>query len=192
MNKVIVGISGKQGSGKTTLSRGIQNSFSGWGISSEVLKFAQPLYEMHDAVRSVLQKYGYSPYDYEKKDGNLLQLLGTEWGRDTLGEGVWCDILKFRANASESKIVIVDDCRFLNELSAIKEFNNFTVRLEAPSKIRKARAEVWRDKENHPSEIALDYAIQDFDLVLDSSVWGPDPIVAVCIEEIFKRLKCTP
>ena len=40
------------------------------------VRFAAPLYEMHDSIGEVARKYG---IPFAEKESLLLQLLGTEW-----------------------------------------------------------------------------------------------------------------
>lgn len=153
--KRVVLISGKQGSGKTTLSRNLTLLLTENGFDPVNIKFADVLYELHDGIWQTMGKYGRKLN--AKKDGPLLQLLGTEWGRNTLSENIWVEIAQYRAAEALKNpraIVIIDDCRFPNELAAFPEA--FKVRLEATADIRKERCEAWRDNENHPSETALD------------------------------------
>lgn len=185
----IVAISGKQGSGKTTLSSGLYDWYKD---KREVLrfKFADPLYGMQAALKDVLHYYGET---FKTPDGKLLQLLGTEWGRETLGEDVWARILERRIKGlyeadHDKKLVIVDDCRFVNELKLFEDLKYWqtgirvvTVRLEAPEHVRKVRAEKWRDNTNHRSEVALDESKGQFELVLDGhNLSAPEIVDRVC------------
>lgn len=189
MNKhTIVAISGKQGSGKTTLAKSLVEKYKG-----SHFKFADPLYDMHNSIRDLLfTKYNYS---MKVKDGKLLQLLGTEWGRNTLGETIWSDLTSRRimskihdCDTYENKaFIVIDDTRFENELdmfSYFKEVSNchvITIRLEAGEEVRKVRADDWRPATEHPSEVGLDHRIKDFDLVLDTSILGAKSIFSfVC------------
>lgn len=169
-------ISGKQGSGKSTLSEMVHQCSARIGYKMPVvLKFADSLYEMHDRVLELLDKYEIS---HPPKDKRLLQLLGTEWGRSVYGDDIWVRIMKQRiaklTGPHEPRRlcdpVIIDDCRFENEFDAFPEA--LRVRLECPESVRKPRTEGWRDVTSHPSEIDLDrYAAHGFfDLYLDTSV----------------------
>jgi len=167
---MIVLISGKQGSGKTStaneLAEILKNTYGKLVLRT---RFAQPLYEMHDKVLEVLEGYGVKR-DL-KKDGPLLQLLGTEWGRKTIDENIWANLTYNKVMNSLDDFAIIDDARFENEFDIFPESECLRVRLDAPEEVRKARCEMWRAETNHPSEIGLDsYAMAgEFDLYLDSA-----------------------
>lgn len=180
MKRVIL-ISGKMGSGKTTLSGALKDALKDKLVAR--IKFADPLYQMHDAVLGLLASYGFTREI--KKDGPLLQLLGTEWGRKHLGEDIWVMIAKNRADRllKEADVVIFDDARFENELDAFPEA--LKIRLECPREIRKARCEMWRENDTHPSEIALDASIGKFDLV----IYTGDEAREECVAQVLKALE---
>lgn len=148
----IIVISGKQGSGKSSLGRELTRRLKAPTVTH---KFAAPLYEIHDAAYRVLKGYGIER-DPGVKDGRLLQLLGTDWGRSVLGENVWADACRNLAViwADIGHNVIIDDCRFDNEFDAFPDA--IRVRLSCPRKTRKQRCEAWRKNDKHPSEVGLD------------------------------------
>lgn len=161
----IIALSGKQGSGKTTTAKMLKEALQSKGVEVRMMKFADPLYDMQNAIQEILGRYGVG---MKVPDGKLLQLLGTEWGRSTLSDTIWADILieRIKLVTGEKTVVIVDDTRFPNELVALQFLKAFTVRLEAGEGARKVRAEKWRDRTDHPSEIALDG--YSFDLLADT------------------------
>lgn len=188
---VIVVVSAKQGGGKTTLSNRLREKIEERGKYPFFnLKFAETIYKMHDLIRGVLKECNYENYDYSKKDGRLLQLLGTEWGRG-MDEQIWVSLLHGQIkNLPKDAIVAVDDCRFENEFDS---FNNMPgvlkVRIEASRQTRKFRCtstpgSVWRDDESHPSETGLDHyaAMGKFDLVLDSDRLSADDVFRYVME----------
>lgn len=191
MNHIVL-ISGKMGSGKTTLANSLIESLNRrghWIGHSEI--FAEPLYKMHDACREIIRNLGVEP-PHPNKDGNLLQLLGTEWGRKTLGDDIWIRLLKNEISKMEkimgkynpNVVSIVSDCRFKNEFNALPQA--YRVRLECQRHIRKGRVAMWRDNETHQSEIDLDeYADQGkFDYVFDTDKYS----VAHCTDIIIAQL----
>jgi hypothetical protein len=218
--------SGKQGSGKTTLTNAIlKNAALAQYDQVHTFKFADSLYELHDTIcnktRRFIEAGDHSPeavvyfvfndlmpyilnkmegwtglrpdavviaqlrtylcdwvmfriqHGVLKKEGPLLQYLGTEFGRNGYGVNVWVDILKKKLapymEPGPTKLLIsIDDCRFENEFDAFPEA--LRVRLECPEEIRKVRADSWRDNSNHPSEVGLDaYAdAGKFDMYFDT------------------------
>lgn len=162
---MIILISGKMGSGKTTLAKELIQEMNG-----RHFKFADALYEMHDAIGEVAENY---EIPFDQKEGTLLQLLGTEWGRKVKGQDVWVNALKHRVAMSlqvaPNMPIIIDDCRFPNELLAFP--SAIKIKLFATKEARKARADAWRENDTHESETALDNVIDSaFDLVIDTSL----------------------
>lgn len=166
MKSTVILISGKQGSGKTTLANAL-----GATLQNELpktycnqLTFASTIYEVHDSANRILASKGIKRDIV--KDGPLLQLLGTEWGRKTIGENVWVDCLKGDvANTIRSYegkkgyedahvVCIVSDCRFKNEFDGIEDA--IKIRLECDKEVRMKRCSMWRDNDTHPSEVDLD------------------------------------
>lgn len=183
-------ISGKQGSGKTTLAREIIKRWETLpkGRALEI-PFAKPLYEMHDFLLGYMANLG---FDRDiVKDGPLLQYLGTDWGRKNFGDNVWVDANKAAIEIEKKKydwadlLIVIPDCRFQNEL-----FNNVlakTVRLECAREIRKARCSAWRENDTHPSEIDLDHFANElelFDLTLNTGELSLD----YCVGEVMNLL----
>ena len=186
----IIGISGTQGSGKSTLAAALVAHYSGLHM-----KFAKVLYDLHEAIRKVMKSYD---YEMMPKDGRLLQLLGTEWGRNTLGQNIWVDLTK-RAILSaveqvekwDKAFIVVDDTRFENELEMFhalkKEYPDWkivTIRLEADEDTRRARAEGWRSDTNHPSETGLNHRVSEFDLLIDTARTSKEHVFDIVRREI--------
>jgi hypothetical protein len=171
-------ISGKQGSGKTTLSKELAKWFKSKNIPSNQVKFADTLYAMHNNIRDLLRARG---IDAPEKDGSLLQWLGTDFGRKTYGDDIWVKIAQNVVNSFNSGVVIIDDCRFQNEFHAFP--NALRIRLKADEQVRAGRTDGWRNNTNHPSEIDLDSIEGQFDLVLDTAVLSADQVFLRVINE---------
>lgn len=50
----------------------------------------------------------------------LMQMIGTEWGRQMIGEDLWTGLWQKRVDEYGGDLVVVEDCRFVNELAAAK------------------------------------------------------------------------
>lgn len=55
-----------------------------------------------------------------------LQILGSEAGRDVLGENIWVDTLFKRPTGAR---IIIPDCRYLNEAQAVRERGGIVIRV---------------------------------------------------------------
>lgn len=179
----IVLISGKQGSGKTTTAAALELEARRIGYTwVRRMKFADPLYELHDTILDLMQ--GWSGEPRPKKDGPLLQWLGTDFGRKKYGDDIWVKALKKKMdedsllyNFGELRaLYIIDDCRFENEFDAFREA--LRIRLKAKEDTRKARTDCWREDTNHPSEIGLDFYDNRglFDLYIDTDILLSSPL----------------
>lgn len=186
---MIIGISGKAGSGKDTVAELLvrDHGFVRIGLADPMKRFAQAIWAFSDA-----QLWGPSSHRnaadprYRRADGLLLtprhalQQLGTEWGR-ACDPDVWIRYalrvaealvserarryepelgLVWDAEAAPARGVVIPDIRFRNELAAI----------------RNAGGQVWRvmrgsglagEAGQHPSEAEQDgIADHEFDRLI--------------------------
>lgn len=196
MKSIVILISGKQGSGKTTLAHEIEKRLEEQDIRSRQITFAAPLYEMQSAVLGVCESYGIT---VRKKYGSLLQFLGTEFGRKEFGENVWVDMARAKIEEYErlglghgiANAYLISDCRFPNEYSSFPDA--VRVRLDCPAEVRRARIEKtpgqnWREDQNHPSEIGLDY-VEEWDVRMDSSEYYAGTIADAVLFAVMAKLE---
>lgn len=87
-----------------------------------------------------------SAKDYIPEVRRLLQVFGSEVGRDVFGENVW--VLKLLQNIDPTKDYVITDVRFPNEIAAVTGVLEGTV-----IRIERSEADFVR---NHISETALD------------------------------------
>jgi hypothetical protein len=111
------------------------------------LKFAGPLKGM---ARTLLTELGDDPMTVERRiEGDLkeevipalqctarqlMQRLGTEFGRHQLHENVWADVTRSRAAQflQRGRSVVIDDLRYRNELEAIRWAGGVPIRVTRP------------------------------------------------------------
>ena len=180
---MIVSISGKIGSGKDTIADIIMQytPYHNW----EVKKFAGKLKDIAEILSGV-PKINFEDQEFKKQDmgsewgmtyRDLLQKLGTEAMRNGLHENVWVNALfadyrpiNDELRQSMGNVIdysncewpnwIITDCRFPNELEAVKNRKGLTIK-------------VIRDSGNtigttHASETALD-CYTNWDYVIDNN-----------------------
>ena len=149
---MIIGISGKKGSGKDTLGNFIINNSC---IIFEPKKFADKLKQVTSIMLNVpiedcYTDEGKARYidDLKMTNGQFQQKLGTDAIRNNIHEDAWA-IFLFR-EYTKDKNWVVTDVRFENEASIIKHYGGILIRVN-----RDFVLEDGRDN-NHPSETALD------------------------------------
>ena len=125
---MIVGLCGPAGCGKNSVAE-ILRTKHGW----IEFGFADPVYAAVASILRVdvawLRDRGNKekPIDWlGKSPRELLQTLGTEWGRNTIRDDIWVQIAMRQAQAALKYLrgaggVAITDVRFANEAAAIHE-----------------------------------------------------------------------
>jgi hypothetical protein len=159
----IIGFTGLAQSGKSASAKWISDSY-GW----RVIKMADPL-------KAMLYSVGLTKEHLEgglksvpcralcnKTPRHAMQTLGTEWGRQLIGEDLWVNLWRIQAEKFLGVAgVICDDVRFDNEINTIHEMGGIIVRIERPGQ---------GQKDDHLSERVP----EKFDVMLDNAGTLPD------------------
>jgi hypothetical protein len=132
---MIIGLSGKKQSGKSTLARHLVTNHNfrevSWAMPlKEIIGrqlFGFTLDQVYDDIEKekVVPEWGMSPRQ-------VLQIVGTDCFRKNICDDFWiklgikriCEIKEFDPNIS----IVVSDCRFINEIKAIVNLGGYTVR----------------------------------------------------------------
>lgn len=184
MTNKIIAISGKMGSGKTSLS----NELLGTLLNSVNYKFAEVIYEMHNNIKDIARGYG---IDFPEKHRKLLQYLGTDLFRQDFGDNVWCDVMTNRIDKlfknNSNAVVVIDDMRFESEFDCIRSKypdNSLLVRLECPEEIRQERVGSAWNPTPHQSELDLDNYCEEnkFDVLMRTNVFSSKEIVSYIMD----------
>lgn len=162
---ILIGISGKLGSGKDTIAKFLPDAMPSKGLRVTYMAFAD-----HIKV-SVASRLGRNIMDFydrkEPSDRKLLQEEGTENGRDKYGDDIWVNTLWnwsiVRAMRDGVDVIIVTDCRFPNEAEFIETHGGLVIRIDAPDrnelalqKESKGDVSAYNSISCHQSETALD------------------------------------
>ena len=131
----IIAFTGAKTVGKTTVAKALQKRIEG----SHVLSFATPLKAMASAL-GIPSEY----IDVNKEETipsicvssrELLCSLGTDWGRNFLGQDVWVKFLELRANQLDPDCtIIIDDLRFNNEAEWVLQNGGIVFKLTREGK----------------------------------------------------------
>ncbi len=151
---MLLALTGSMGSGKTT----VVNIIRSYRPNLQVVKIAQPLYDIQDYVYSRIKR----PLT-EAKDRRLLQYLGTEWGRE-IDSNLWINLWKEEVERIQATdpytLIIADDLRFDNEAQVIKEMGGVLVKVDASTRARADRINLINT--SHKSENGVDFKYIDF------------------------------
>lgn len=176
----IIGLVGLRGVGKTTVANTIAERYR-----FDVMAFAATLKSMLIAAGVPFDSvYGADKAEpLEMLCGKTarwaMQSLGTEWGRNCIGEDLWANLWVERAKARLKTFdgVVADDVRFQNEVGAIQSMGGVIIRL------RSKKREVLTDV--HESErYALEF-LPDAELWLDGSRAESKAAVIACVDQLL-------
>lgn len=136
----IVGIHGPMQSGKDTLGKILVDDFGFKRVAfADALREA--LYALNPIVPSsefyyhrlkeIVDEKGWDKAKVEIPEiRRLLQVLGTEAGRDIHGQNCWTDIVAHKFEEEPQQSFVCTDVRFPNEVEIIKDYDGIVIRLE--------------------------------------------------------------
>jgi hypothetical protein len=154
----LIGLSGYAQSGKDTAAAVLKEVGYERVAFADVLRSAvyalNPPMPNGERVQDVVDEMGWDSAKVNFTEiRTLLQKMGTEVGRNLLGENIWVDTAL--RNLDPVGKYVITDCRFPNEADAIRSRGGIVLRI-ARTGVTKAN--------DHPSETSLDN--YDFDGVL--------------------------
>lgn len=148
---IVIGISGKKGSGKDEVFKRIQHHFP----LAQRIAFADSLKE---EVARALCKTTKWVEEHKTECRTILQWWGTDYRRAFNGQDYWIEQWLRKCKESTAPVIVAPDVRFENEANTIHEIGGH----------------VWRVNRNnltttdiHPSECALD-VYNKFDRTIDN------------------------
>lgn len=159
----LIGLHGPARSGKDTVGQMLKDSF---GVST--VFFAEPLKESArvmlglsdeelygDLKETVLPWLGKSPRQ-------ILQTLGTDWGRTMVNPDIWLILARRKIEAlfEQGKSVAITDVRFENEADLVREMGGTMWHI-----YRKDR----RSVERHASEAGIEFCWDMGDIRIDNN-----------------------
>ena len=185
MNKpgLIIGISGKIGSGKDTIAREIIKAYPEYNFRKvsfgyNVKKIVSILTGID--MRTILSRKIKNEYlsEWELSVGEMFQIVGTDAIRDNLSENAW--VYSLFNNIKDGENIIITDVRFKNEAYSILNRGGYLIRLTGePKDVKDNR------KTEHKSETELDN-FNMFDLFFENK--PPISNIQNLINELSEKL----
>ena len=114
----VIGVTGKARSGKDTLS---EHLYTRLGFDCNRAAFADPVKDMLRAI-GIDNIEGYKEEVHPLlgvTSRKMMQTLGTEWGREAIGEDTWINLTKEKGKGK--KFLVISDVRFENEANFVRE-----------------------------------------------------------------------
>jgi hypothetical protein len=132
---MIIGLLGPLGCGKTTVANYLERKYGAkrYSLAGPLKRMVQNAFDLTDeqVYGTQAQKAEVDPR-YNVSPRWLLQRIGTQGVRDTLGKNFWVDYLLQSANAP---LVVVDDVRFKNESAGLREAGHKVWRINHPDAV---------------------------------------------------------
>jgi hypothetical protein len=125
MDTKIIGLAGPAGVGKSFLAMKLKGITHG-ELFSFAANIRMGLYIMGLSINYEDKR---APVYNGKSTRDLMRSLGTEWGREKVGQDIWVDLLMARIDQCESHLAIIDDVRFPNEAHSIRHRGGIVVEL---------------------------------------------------------------
>ena len=164
---MIIGISGKIGSGKSEVARQIKKTFPDKNF--KIMSYGYMVKKVTSLLTGINMKTClsrnakniYLP-EWNMTLGEMFQKVGTDCMRNNLHKNTW--VISAFSNYNDENLIF-DDVRFINEADGIKERNGLLIRLEGDPKNVRAN-----DTRNliHESETQLD-DYMGFDIIYDNN-----------------------
>lgn len=175
---MLIGLTGAAGAGKDTVAAHLSQEHG-----CLKLALADPLYQMISAMTG-LSVSQLADRALKERDiawvgtspRRLLQTLGTEWGRGTLGDDIWIKGLFRRIDAYAAVMgrwggrasFVVADVRFANEARAIQDRGGRIIEIVRPQPLSGIAGEARR----HSSEAGIPDDLIDATIVNDTDIAG--------------------
>ena len=162
-NFPIIAITGSARAGKNTLGEFILSEYSGY-----LYGFADPIRAMLAQINVDMNTQYYKDHKEEnvpwlgKSPRQLMQTLGTEWGRNMINPDIWVNPAKeyFKKYGPG---MIITDLRFENEAKWVREAGGLIIHIMKPLQLDKHGYPVV--KKEHESEQGIKFDYTDIAIV---------------------------
>lgn len=175
MNSLVIGLSGKKGSGKDHTCLLLRRCGLIDSVSVERMAFADSLKDEVARACGVDRRFIEGNKEHFRL---ILQGWGTEFRRQLHGSNYWVKQLDEKIGSSTSQVIVVTDVRFENEADLIHDCDGILIRMVAPDKTIDA----------HPSETALDSHTFDYTLYNHFDASLDDDVALLWSTVILPRL----
>ena len=173
---MLIGIHGRAHSGKDTVADFLMDQFP----DHRRYSFADPIRDMLAAGLNIPMETMLDPTKKEQDDivfgkspRQMMQTLGTEWGREMIDPDIW-----LKAAISRGTELIIPDVRFENEAEWVRRHGQL-LHIERPGKKIK--------ESDHVSENGIKKREQDITIINDGTLDDLASLVKNLTEQLLNR-----
>lgn len=159
---VIVGFAGKKGSGKNFAASVVKQLAIDEGFTVEEMAFADPIKAMLKHGLGLTDKQlnnqdlkNVIDMRYHQTPRQMMQSLGTDWGRYLVNFDIWLVRMRQRIAESNADVILVTDVRFDNEAHLVRSLGGYIAEIIKPVGID-------QDNDNHESEKGITLLSNDY------------------------------
>lgn len=182
---MLIGITGKAGSGKTTLGnilvkrRFIDVAFADTLKSAAAIIFALPIEYFYDFELKE-KPIGF----WQLSPRQMLQKLGTEACRNNIDKDIWIKSLEasLSANFSPNNDIVITDVRFDNEAEMIRKKGGIVFHI-----VTSRESQLDDDTKAHASEVEVEFKQGDFLLWNDGTIDDLETEVSWLLNKLEKK-----
>jgi dephospho-CoA kinase len=190
---MLIGITGKIGSGKSTAASYLQkqHDLMEYSMAGPLKKIGAAFgFTQEQLYGTQEQKLQIHPY-WGISSREFLQKVGTELFREQLPKvlpnmkikrTIWCEIFRLDCQTHDYGVV-VSDVRFLDEVDTIHEMGGTVIRIVRPG---------LDESSTHRSELEMDSIKADYTIVNDGTLNDLYSRLDTCIEEIEAKSSRPP
>lgn len=131
----IIGLTGKARSGKDTVAAYLTKvyGYEQLAFAAALKKGIRAMFDLDTRFTDGEFKEDVIPW-IGKSPRQMMQSLGTEWGRNCVKDSLWTDLIEFNAKALNDAgvCVVVSDVRFDNEADMIRRNGGVVMHIDRP------------------------------------------------------------
>lgn len=131
--RIIVGLAGRKRVGKDTIANVLKNEygFVSDSFAAPIRSFVYELTGIPECAESDDIKEETVPW-LGKSRRELMQTLGTEWGRKTIHPDIWINALRRRVIDNYGTPLVITDIRFENEAQTVRALGGWVLHVQRP------------------------------------------------------------
>lgn len=188
MKKLVIALHGLQGSGKTTLAKGLLDRASGHECSTGVVSVKNSFGRYATTIMGDLGNL--LPEHSRELAYKELQRVISTWG-ERFEPHIWSNLYEKNVRDSGHAVVLTDDVRTDMNMAALErlwlsDYNVLVVYLRCEEEVRKGRVSVWREVSDYTERmLSINPLLPS--LVIDTGLCGRTEVLDIVSTDLENR-----